>query len=222
MQEITSDFLKSVGVSAKPEAKSGDKLGQKDFLKIMTTQIQHQDPFKPMENGDFLAQIAQFGTVDGIQNLEKSFSAFSSSIVSNQALQASSLVGRSIVVNSDSFSVNPGKNSDLQVDLTNSASEVVVDITDNNGLLLKTINLGQQAKGKIDFSWDGKLDNGAQVPAGTYKLQAKARIGGKAVAMQTLVSEKVDSVSLGSGQQGLVLNTASKKAYSFSEIKQVK
>jgi len=221
MQDISSDFLKSIGVSAKPQGKAGDNLGQKDFLKLMTAQIQQQDPFKPAENGDFLAQIAQFGTVDGIKNLEKSFSDFATSFNSGQAVQASSLVGRNIVVSSETFSVIPGKNSELQVDLSNSSSQLMVDITDRNGQILKTINLGQQAKGKVDFSWDGKLDNGAAVPAGIYGIKARALIGGKTVAMNTLVTEKVDSVTLGSGKQGLVLNTAS-KSYSFSEIKQVK
>ncbi len=221
MQDISSDFLKSIGVSAKPQAKAGDNLGQKDFLKLMTAQIQQQDPFKPAENGDFLAQIAQFGTVDGIKNLEKSFSDFATSFNSGQAVQASSLVGRNIVVSSETFSVIPGKNSELQVDLSNSSSQLMVDITDSNGQILKTINLGQQAKGKVDFIWDGKLDNGVTVPAGTYGIKARALIGGKTVAMNTLVTEKVDSVTLGSGKQGLVLNTAS-KSYSFNEIKQVK
>ncbi len=221
MQDISSDFLKSIGVSAKPQAKATDQLGQQDFLKLMTAQIQQQDPFKPAENGDFLSQIAQFGTVDGIKNLEKSFSDFASSINSSQAVQASSLVGRSIVVSSDSFSFTPGKNANLQVDVSNSSTSVTVDIMDNNGQVLKTINLGQQSKGNVDFSWDGTLDNGTTVPAGTYMLKARALIGGQTVAMQTSVTEKVDSVTLGRGKQGLVLNTAG-KSYSFNEIKQVK
>jgi len=221
MPEINSDYLQTLGLKTKPPAKANDKLDQTAFLKLMTTQIQNQDPFKPMENGDFLAQMAQFGTVSGISDLQKSFDGFSNSLVSNQALQASSLVGRNIVVKSDSFNISPGQSMSGQVDLTSSAQSVTVDIT-KGGQVIKTINLGPQSSGKIDFSWDGKLDNGTVVPAGQYKMTAKAKIGANTVAMQTLAAEKVDSVSLGSGKQGLVLNTISKNSYSFNQITQVK
>ncbi|TAL42573.1 MAG: flagellar hook assembly protein FlgD, partial [Methylovulum sp.] len=71
-------------------------LSQDEFLKLMTTQMTHQDPTKPMQNGEFLSQMAQFGTVSGIQDLQQSFKDFSASISSDQALQASSLVGRTV------------------------------------------------------------------------------------------------------------------------------
>ena len=79
-------------------AKKKTSLGQEDFLKLMTTQMTHQDPNNPMQNGEFLSQMAQFGTVSGIQDLQKSFADFANSINSDQALQASSLVGRYVSV----------------------------------------------------------------------------------------------------------------------------
>src|SRR5690625_1502858 len=83
------------------QQKAPGEIGQEDFLKLMVTQLQNQDPFSPMENGEFLAQIAQFTTATGIQELQQSFERFSSNIKTEQALQAASLVGRNVVVESD-------------------------------------------------------------------------------------------------------------------------
>ena len=79
-------------------APANDDMGQADFLKLMTTQLRNQDPFEPLENGEFLAQIAQFGTVTGIQELQQSFGDLSSALQSNRALQASVLVGKQVLV----------------------------------------------------------------------------------------------------------------------------
>ena len=70
------------------KTKANDELGQTEFLELMTTQLTYQDPLKPMENGDFLGQMAQFGTVSGISELNNTFSNLSESFQSNQALQA--------------------------------------------------------------------------------------------------------------------------------------
>ena len=88
------DALSGLRLEVPQAAREGD-LGQEDFLHLMLTQLKNQDPFKPMESGEFLGQLAQFGTVQGLAGLQTSFDSLSSSLVSNQALQASSLVGRS-------------------------------------------------------------------------------------------------------------------------------
>ena len=93
--------LESLGLAQKKPRVDKKEMGQEDFLKLMTTQLQNQDPMKPMENGDFLAQIAQFSTVDGIGKLQESFEALSGSLHSNQALQASGLIGRNVMVPSN-------------------------------------------------------------------------------------------------------------------------
>lgn len=222
MEAINTETLQSLGLTNKPKATETGELGQAQFLKLMITQMQNQDPSKPMENGEFLSQIAQFGTVSGIQDLQNSLSTLSSALISNQALQASSLVGRSILVESNALSVTPGVDSKAMIDLTVSSPNVNVDILDSSNQVIKTIALGSNAKGLIDFKWDGKLDDGTSVPAGIYKLQAKAQVSGETVAMGTLVSQKVESVTLGNGTQGLSLNTATNGSYTFGQIKQVR
>ena len=81
-----SDISQLQAATATPAAANpGAKLGQDAFLKLMTTQLKNQDPFEPMDNGEFLSQIAQFGTVTGIDDLKETFGDFANSMKSNQA-----------------------------------------------------------------------------------------------------------------------------------------
>ena len=89
-------------IFAPPPTESGrDELGQEDFLTLMITQFRNQDPFEPMDNGDFLGQLAQFGTVNGIEQLNSSMAGLTGSIQNDQALQAASLVGRGVLAQSN-------------------------------------------------------------------------------------------------------------------------
>src|SRR5262245_4718275 len=132
------------------------ELGQEDFLKLMITQFKNQDPFKPMENGEFLAQLAQFSTVKGLDDLNSSFANLSSSVVSNQALQASSLLGRTVLVDGNVGNLVAGGSLGGAVDLPSSASDVIVQISDRNGTLVRQIDLGTQGAGLARFTWDGQ------------------------------------------------------------------
>ena len=85
------------------------ELGQAEFFDLMVTQLKNQDPFKPMESGEFLGQIAQFSTVDGIGGLQRSFESLAGSLQSSQALQASTMVGRSVALPGDTLRLEAGQ-----------------------------------------------------------------------------------------------------------------
>ena len=104
----------------KEDKKDSGTLGLEQFLKIMTTQLKSQDPLEPMDNGDFLGQIAQFGTVTGIENLNESFGSFSSSITNGQALQAGTLVGREVLAPVSTCYLETGSSIKGRVDLPSS------------------------------------------------------------------------------------------------------
>ena len=90
--------LENLGLTKPKKAMTEQKLGQEDFIKLMTTQMNHQDPMKPMENGDFLSEMAQFSTVSGLKEIKDAFNGLATSLKSSQALQASSMVGRTVLV----------------------------------------------------------------------------------------------------------------------------
>lgn len=227
MSTINTDTLQGLGLSSNRDLanktnEDNKKLGQEQFLELMTAQIRNQDPFKPLENGEFLSQIAQFSTVTGIQDLQDSFSSFAGSISSNQALQASALVGRSVLVNSDASVLKPAGKIEGAVGLGSSSSEVNVEFFNAAGELVKKLPLGPQRQGIIQFNWDGFADNGSPAPAGIYKIVATAAIDGEAVGLGTLVKDNVESVILGRPGEGTTLNLSSLGPTDFNRVEEIR
>ncbi|HEX5050079.1 MAG TPA: flagellar hook capping FlgD N-terminal domain-containing protein, partial [Gammaproteobacteria bacterium] len=119
--------LASLGLT-QPKAEKKQELGQDAFLQLMVTQLKNQDPFKPLDSGEFLGQLAQFGTVQGLSGLQTSFDGLASSLVSNQALQAASLVGRTALVETDHGAIAAGGSLDGAVDVPAATGGVAVEI----------------------------------------------------------------------------------------------
>lgn len=197
-------------------------LGQDQFLKLMTTQMTHQDPTKPMDNAEFLTQIAQFGTVSGIQDLQKSFGDFAGSITSSQALQATSLVGRYVSAPGTQGLLEVGGNITGNINLSGSTPSVKVTVTNAaTGEVEQTVDMGAHSAGKIPFIWDGTNSNGVMSSPGVYKIEATASIDGKNTALVTDIDSRVDSVSMASGGTGMKVNLTGLDSVNFSDIKQI-
>ena len=203
-----------------PEKKADEGLGQDAFLELMLTQLQHQDPLNPMESADFLTQVAQFGTVNGITDLNDSFATLSGSLQSNQALQASTMVGNTVLVPSDKTELVAGSQVTGKIFSESSASNLVLNISDASGQNVKQISLGTQAAGLVDFNWNGLDNNGKALPAGLYSIKAASVVDGEEVAQTVLVNAKVESVSLISGREPL-LNLNGLGAYSISDVLEI-
>jgi flagellar basal-body rod modification protein FlgD len=215
-------LLDSLGLSAPAPASTqrNEELGADQFMELMLAQIKNQDPLKPMENGEFLAQIAQFSTVTGVNDLNQAFAEFSGSMLSNQALQASSMVGRTVLVNSDQAPLAAGGRVDGTIDLPATSNDLTVGVYDAAGQLVRTLHLGQQTAGEVAFSWDGLGDDGAALPAGTYTIKAETKLDDEAVALETYVYDQVQSVDLGGGR-GIRLNLAGLGTADFSDVRQI-
>jgi flagellar basal-body rod modification protein FlgD len=198
------DGLGGLGLGVPQTAPEGD-LGQEDFLQLMLTQLKNQDPFKPMESGEFLGQLAQFGTVQGLAGLQTSFDSLSSSLVSNQALQASTLVGRSALVESSTIGIAAGQSVTGAIDLPSASSQVSLAIRDATGQAVRTVQLGSQSDGLASFTWDGLADDGSAAPAGRYTFDATYLSGTDTVVADTLLRAPIDSVLLGADGFGVEL-----------------
>ena len=132
-------------------------LATEDFLALMTTQLQNQDPLKPLESGDFLGQIASFSTVSGIGELNDSFEGFAQSMQSDQALRGSALVGISVLVPSSLGNLTAGESITGQINVADPVPDLKVQIFNEAGVAVRTIEMGPAA-GYTNFAWDG-LDN---------------------------------------------------------------
>ncbi|EZQ18462.1 flagellar hook assembly protein FlgD [Pseudomonas sp. G11-1] len=197
----------------------GDELGKNEFLELLVAQLNNQDPLAPQENGEFIAQLAQFSTVEGIEKMNSTMEAMASSFQSSQALQASSLVGRTVVVPTDKAMVDPEAGFTGQLALPQASGAVRVNVYDEAGSVVSTINLGAQEGGIHEFTWDGTDASGNVLPAGKYRFEAQASVNGETVQLATLLPANVDSVSLGVGHGGeMVLNLAGLGSIGLSEV----
>jgi flagellar basal-body rod modification protein FlgD len=200
----------------------GVTLGGTDFLTLMLAQLQNQDPTSPVDSNEFLSQLASLSEVQGINQLNTSFTALSNSLVSSQALQASSLLGHQAMVASSTASLSSaGGTISGAVSVPQTSSQVVLNIKNSAGVLVQSINLGAQSAGLADFSWNGQTSSGSAAPAGTYTLSAQVSGVSGGTAITTLVSGTVNSVTMGSGSSGLTLNVAGLGSVPFSSVQQI-
>lgn len=223
MATNTIDTYNSLGLAtASPQTQQKQTLGQEQFLKLLTTQLTHQDPMKPMENGEFLGQMAQFSTVSGIQDLQASFKDFAASISSDQALQAASLVGRYVSAPSGQALLSAGGEVSGDYELPDSSSSVTLKIINpQTGETVRDLSLGAQSAGTNAFVWDGLDNDGLLANPGVYTVQAEAQIDGTNTALSTNIKSKVQSVTMGSGSGGLQVNLTGLGAVKFNQIKQI-
>ncbi|MCB1737217.1 MAG: flagellar hook assembly protein FlgD [Gammaproteobacteria bacterium] len=185
---------------------SGDALDQADFLKLMTEQLKAQDPANPGDTGEFLGQMAQFASVSGIQSLQQTMSELATSLQSTQALQASGMVGRTVMVPGDSATLGSSGGIDGQVDVPYGTNAVNYSVLNHLGERVYSGTLPANGGESATFSWDGNTDNGDRAASGNYRIEVTAVTGEGPVAVPTQIAGRVESVLLGSTGSGLTLN----------------
>lgn len=197
---------------------SSGALGQDAFLKLLTTQLQNQNPLNPTDNTAFLGQLAQISTVSGVQSLNDSFSSLASSLTSYQTLQASQLVGHDVLVPSSAGYLPAGGALNGAVAPSGSGT-VQVDVLDASGQVVRTLDLGEQSAGVVNFSWDGKDRSGAALDPGVYTLQARLVNANAQSALITYASSTVNSVQLGT--DGVTLDLQGLGGFPLSDVTQI-
>ena len=167
-----------------------------------------------------MPQLAQFGTVSGIDSMQSSLSSLSSSLLSSQALSSVNLVGHSVMTAAAAAQYTAGQSLPGAVQVPSGASGVVVNVTNGAGAVVQQINVSA-ASGMNSFTWDGSTLSGTPAPSGTYGFQAIAAVSGANQALQTYLTGTVASVSLGSGGSGVTVNTPQLGAVALSNVQQV-
>lgn len=200
---------------------AGSALGKDAFLQLLVTQMQNQNPLEPQDNGEFVAQLAQFSSLESMQSLNGSVNTIVSSFQSSQALQASSLVGRSVTVVTDTAVVDTSKGMTGSVNLTTSSTGTAVGVYDSSGKLIRTIDLDAKTAGLASFTWDGKNGDGEVVAAGKYSFKATATVEGVATAMTTNLPATVSSVTMGANGGEMTLNLAGLGSVALSKIQSI-
>ena len=218
--------IDQLGLGAPPAGpKKKEPLGQDAFLTLMITQLKNQNPLEPMKNQEFLAQLSQFTTASGVQDLKKSFDSLGTALQSNQALQASSLVGRKVLISSPQgylpVAGTGTRKMEGVVDLPNAVGNLQVNIYNSAGEVVQSVNLGQQKAGQVSYAWDGTNKAGQALPAGIYQVKAEATFNGKTYNFDTLTAAPVESVTIGRNGQGMTLNIGPLGSVNLDEVRKI-
>ena len=167
-----------------------NEMGKQDFLTLFTAQLKNQDPLDPVKNEAFVAQLAQFSSLEALTNMQTSLDSFVKSMSANQMINGSSLIGKKVSVADSLTYMEKGGKIDASIDLAQGASGVTLTIQDSQGRTVQELIAGAQTPGTAQLSWDGLDAMGNPVPSGSYRLIANAVVGGKntQVPVQTMVT----------------------------------
>lgn len=197
----------------------GTQLSQKDFLQLMTAQLQAQDPTNPVNNNEFVQEMAQFSTLSETQQIDTDINTYggelTSGIQNTQVLNAGGMVGHKVLVDATSLTY-AGSPITGAVNVA-TPGDVQVDITDTNGNTIQKIDLGQQEAGVVPFTWNGVDSSGAAVSQGSYNIAATS--GG--AAQTTLIEGTVTAAGYGGASTGTYLQVAGMGDVPLSEIAQL-
>jgi flagellar basal-body rod modification protein FlgD len=198
------------------DAERSAMLGQEDFLKLMTAQLKNQDPMQPMENGEFLGQMAQFSTVSSIGDMSKQLQSLSEQFVASRMLSSGSLIGRQILSEGSYGELQENRPLDGVVRITEPVDGAVVYVRNAVGQVMETFELGPAGSGDYPFSWDGALPGGANALPGRYQVDVAVTRAGKTESARALLYTPVNSVTM-SGQD-VILNLQNGGSVPLSQV----
>ncbi len=179
-----------------------------DFLQLITTQMQAQNPLQPSDPTQFLTQLEQMSQVSSLQSMQGSLTTLSTSLQSSQAANGAALIGRTILSPSATGTLDAAADPvNGAVIAPTGATRVTVTVKDKNGATVNTLLVPPATTGLMIFSWNGKDSSGNAAPAGTYTISATALVGTDTSKLTPLVASKVGSVTIDPNSQQLDLNT---------------
>lgn len=186
----------------------------------MVAQIQSQDALQQV-NDEFRSQFTQFSIKDGTDTMQESLHKMATSLQSNQALQASALVGRKVLVPSNILQLGTEGYIKIAVDVVPNLFDLNAFIYSESGDIIKIIPLGQLTLGFCHFSWDGTGNNHSRMKEGKYPIEVHGINSGKRIFLKTMVYGNIDSVSLSQNGEGLKLNVSGIGQVSLDQVRQI-
>ncbi len=214
-----SDVLSQYQVTQE-SASGSSELGKNEFMELMIAQLKNQNPLEPQDNGEFISQLAQFSSLEEMQSLTSTVDDVASQFRSSQALQASAMVGKTVMAPSEIGILGADGKITGSIEVPASTGGLRLSIQSMSGELVRQIDMGSSSAGIQAFSWDGKDGNGNALPQGSYRIVAEASYPEGTEQLATMVSANVDSVSLGSNGS-ITLNLAGMGSIALSDVQQI-
>ncbi|AYM87304.1 MULTISPECIES: flagellar hook assembly protein FlgD [Pseudoalteromonas] len=205
----SSSFLDSITwqeTQVATTTEESDALTQEDFFSLLTQQLSYQDPSNPADNDQMIAQMTNFTMAQGITDLNTNFESLASSMTSNSALQASTLVGKQALLESNTLELGESGEAKGSAVAEEAVDNLTIKVTDASGQLVRTIDMGSQAAGAVRFSWDGNNESGERLPEGEYTITAEGSTNGEFSSLPVATFKNIESVNI-NGSSGIIINT---------------
>lgn len=218
----SGDLLAAMNPKSKTAASTTAE-AQDRFMTLLVTQMKNQDPLNPLDNAQVTSQMAQLSTVTGVNKLNDTMQSLMQSVQGGQAMQAATMIGRSVLVPGSSLALSGGKAA-FGAELTQPVDSLQLTISDTAGNPVRVMNLGAQEPGTLALKWDGSTGSGGTAPDGSYRFSLSGLRGGQKVAVQALNVAQVMSVSTAAANagSGVSLNlSGGRSAVSFADVRQI-
>jgi len=182
-------------------------LGENDFLKLLTTELQNQDPTQPVDDTQFVAELAQFSSLEQLQNISTQMNTLITASSSSSEMAATALIGKQVSYDASGVDLVSGTPPSVQVQLASPATVTAV-VTNSSGTVVRALNLGYQAAGTFSLGWDGTDMSGKALPSGSYGLALTATASdGSSVTVQAQAQGTVQGVTSSNNTPEVVIGT---------------
>lgn len=181
-------------------------MGKDDFLNLLVAQLRNQDPLNPSDSTEFTAQLAQFSSLEQLQNINDTLAGFEVYQSTLNNIQSSNFIGKTVTASGDTLSVTNGAADPISVELDKNCQTVYIQISDAHGEYVTDIEAGSLDAGMHSIAWDGTDQYGATVGDGSYAFSVMAvDADGNSVSTTSYISGKVTGVDYQSGETMLLI-----------------
>ena len=205
---------------------------QDNFLTLLIAQMKNQDPTNPMDNSQLTSQLAQINTLAGIERLNTTLGMVSGQIDDSLSVNASNMIGKGVMVPGNKILVATsdvdGSETEKETiatpfgfELMRDADSVVVTIKDENGNVVREVDLGSISAGVSSFTWDGELNDGTKAPDGSYTFSINASYDGQKVSSTSLSYSVVYGVINSKVNNKVLLDLGILGSISIDEVRQI-
>jgi len=219
--QSTISQIQSAGEAAQTKAATKDTstLGKDQFLKLLTEQLKHQDPTQPMDNTAFVAQLAQFSSLEQMSNVNDTLTKMLTSQGTALQTTATAMVGKTAVFTSNQVSLTQGQPATIGFTLSQPAANVKIVLQDESGQNVRTIALTSPNDLKNSISWDGRDDNNDELPTGTYTAQIQATdLQGNTISATQNISARITGITFANGTPTLLAGSTSLQLSDITEL----
>ncbi|MDK2956291.1 MAG: flagellar basal-body rod modification protein FlgD [Desulfovibrionales bacterium] len=207
-------------ISGSDDDSDPSALGKDEFLELLLVQIANQDPLNPMDDTEFISQMAEFSSLEQLNNISDGIGDINSTLERQDLMNAVSFIGQEVMAEGYSLSKNDDSVSTVYYSFDESVQDVYVNIYDSDNNIVNTVDLGAMSAGSYQYVWDGLDYDGVEADNGVYQIYiAAVTADGSTALVTSAVSGEVSGVITNDGDNYLVLEDG--RSIDFLDVYQI-